>query len=452
MALRIRKDFLEDACKDIIETILFCLPNAYKGTVYTIGSPPEMTATRITSGVIDEHRRTISWGLPEKSDYNPPGKPWLEYRDEPGRPLEAMAWCVERQKSWTAQNPIRDPRSGSGQIYKGKVDSHHMEPVLIRKKDLFLGEDPPFEYPRNYVGETIWKETEYVVVAVIKIHFEHESIKVDSPETRVIKRLSRALGTELLSYQLREQSLEAMRELAQDKVNSCNILSDSLRNTISKSGLIFSLIKQELGFLRDQWEHMLRGTCKRGDAKREAIENLEYILTQTGHGNEELAREIREAQKKFLTLSLPPERGENWIRMQIVQRWNLFLEKYDIGDNWKHQVIETLNDLKKSLYLGRDSEMVALYKKIPEDLKKEWLELIYETPDRFDQSFLDRVIEILGNSALNLPYQEKSRKSLIHLKALASIMGELEEHTNVALRQVLNGNNKKFSFSGGLRG
>ncbi|MCK4729671.1 MAG: hypothetical protein KAT27_12145, partial [Desulfobacterales bacterium] len=94
MATKVYKAVVERACENIIETILFCLPNAYKGTVYEIGPPPDMIAKRITSGVIDEERRTISWGLPEWSDYNPPGKPWIEYRDEPGRALEAMAWCV----------------------------------------------------------------------------------------------------------------------------------------------------------------------------------------------------------------------------------------------------------------------------------------------------------------------------------------------------------------------
>ncbi|GAG96692.1 unnamed protein product, partial [marine sediment metagenome] len=105
MAIEIDKEALEQACKEMIETILFCLPTAYKGTVYQIGGPPEMIARRITLGVIDGDGKTITWGLPDRSEYNPPGKPWIEYRDEPGRPLEAMGWCVERQKSWTMKNP-----------------------------------------------------------------------------------------------------------------------------------------------------------------------------------------------------------------------------------------------------------------------------------------------------------------------------------------------------------
>jgi len=60
VAIRIHHEALENACKEIIETILICLPNAFKGTVYRIGDPPQMIAKRITSGIIDEERRSIS--------------------------------------------------------------------------------------------------------------------------------------------------------------------------------------------------------------------------------------------------------------------------------------------------------------------------------------------------------------------------------------------------------
>ena len=439
MSLRVDKTSLERACKEIIETILFCLPNAYKGTVYSIGSPPGLVATRVTSGIIDKERENISWGLPERSDYNPPGKPWNEYRDEPGRVLEAMAWCVERQKSWTAEDPETDTRSARVQLGRGRKDSHHMEPVLIRKQDLFLDGEPNLEYPRNYDGTAIWQDTDYMVVAVIKIHFRPGTIKIDSPETRLIKKLSRTLGTELLSYQLREESLKAMRELAKDKVNSCNIISDSLRNTITKSGLIFSLIKHEIGFLRDQWEEMLRDGCNLQGTKREYIERLVRILDSLENVDPKVREELQDAHKKFLEFSLPPERAENWVRAKIEKKWGALVGNSNGDEQLRRNVREALDGLRRSLYMGKDPELVESFHNVPEYLKREWVELIYTMPDQFDQIFLDRIIEILGNPELRLPHQDKSRKSLIHLKALAKIMGELEENTNVALRQVLNG-------------
>ncbi len=111
MSLTIEKGVLESACREMIETILLCLPNAFKGTIYRVDKSPALITERVTSGIIDRRKSEISWGLPERSEYNPPGRPWKDYRDEPARPLEAMAWCVEKQKSWTSEDPRRDPRS-----------------------------------------------------------------------------------------------------------------------------------------------------------------------------------------------------------------------------------------------------------------------------------------------------------------------------------------------------
>ncbi len=440
LAIKIDNGLLEQACKEIIETILFCLPNAYKGTVYRIGKPPKMIAKRITSGMIDEERKIISWGLPERSEYNPPGKNFVDYRDQPGRPSEAMAWCVEKQKSWTAEDPKNDSRSVRLQVEGLLEDFHHMEPVLVRKDDLYVGNGSNPEYPRNSKGEIIWKDCDYVVVGVIKIHFQPNTIKKGSPETRVIKRLSRSLGTELLSYQLRQHSLDAMSQLAKDKLQSYNILADSLRNAITKSGLIFSLIKLELGFLREQWEQVLLRQSDQKEMKREAVLALNSVLKNMTQQTDELAVSLVGIQNKFLYLSLPPEQGKNWVCMQIEDKWDELLHRKPVGEEQTKEIRRGIDQLKRSLYLGRDPEILATYSELSESLKKEWVDLIYSDTDQVDFQFLDRLIQFLGDSSLNLPYQEKSRKGLIRLKALAETMGQLEQSTNMVLTQVLNGN------------
>ena len=440
MTIEIDEGLLEQACKKIIETILFCLPNAYKGTVYLIGKPPEMIAKRITSGVIDQKRKDISWGLPESSEYNPPGKPFIEYRDQPGRPLEAMAWCVEKQRSWTAQDPRNDIRSVNLQLEGVWEDLHHMEPVLIRKQDLYAGNGQRLDYSRNAKGEILWQNSEYVVIAVIKIHFLPKTILIGSPESRVIKSLSRSLGTELLSYQLRQESLNAMNQLAREKLESYNILADSLRNAITKSGLIFSLIKLELGFLREQWERILLEHSDRKEMKSDAVRALERLLSNIGSGAKESVANLVNIQNKFLDLSLSPEQGEKWVSMQIEARWNEMIATQAISVNQVNEVRRRIDQLKRSLHLGSDPDIVGAYTEMPEVLKREWVDLIYRNIENADFRPLNNLTRILENPALNLPYKEKSKKSITRLKALAEIMGQLENRTNAVLKQALNGN------------
>jgi len=443
VAIKIQYEALEKACKEIIETILICLPNAFKGTVYRIGNPPEMIAKRITSGIIDEERRSISWGLPENSDYNPPGKPFSEYRDEPGRPLEAMGWCVERQESWTAEDPKNDARSVRLQVEGVWADFHHMEPVLIRKRDLYFGNEDQVNYARNYSGELLWEHKEYVVAAVIKIHFRPYTIRIGSPETRIIKRLSRALGTELLSYQLRQQSLEAMQHLAEDRLSSCNILADSLRNVITKYGLIFSLIKLELGFLREQWERVVLEKSDKREMRRDAIQGLNEAVKNIAGSHDAIQKDLTNMQNRFLDIHLPPEQGEKWLRMQIEDRWNLLIREGVIDETTVKAIRGGIDNLKKSLYLGKSPDVLAEYNSIPEHVKTEWVSLLYQDADAVDLDLVDRLVHVLESNCLNLPFKDKSIKSLVRLKAVAEIIGQMEEKTNAVLREVLNGHHEK---------
>jgi len=440
LSIEIEKAVLKKACMEMIETILFCLPDAFKGTIYSIGKPPALIAERITSGIINDDRKEISWGLPAKSEYNPPGKPWDTYRDEPGRPLEAMAWCVQRQKSWTTEDPINDIRNIRSQEKPGLEDFFHMEPVLVRKSDLNLDLYASSEYPRDYEGEMIWEKSEYIVVAVIKIHFIPNTIKINSNETRVIKKLSRSLGTELLSYQLRQDSLKAIQELAQDRLNACNILADSLRNAITKSGLIFSLVKQEIGHLRDQWEQLLLHETHEENPKVEGVKSLNDMLMGMDGVDKERKEVLLNAQKRFLEISLPPEQGEKWVAMQIEERWKEILNNCSQDDGKREMIRQAIDKLKRSLHFGQDLRIISKYNKIPEDIKWDWVHLIYQNNDSFNAPVLDRLITLLANPDLVIPSRVRSRKKLKHLKALAETMNQLERNTNFLLYQVLNGN------------
>jgi hypothetical protein len=237
--------------------------------------------------------------------------------------------------------------------------------------------------------------------------------------------------------------MQAMETLARDRLNACNIISDSLRNAITKSGVIFSLLKQEVSYLRAQWEQALLNDRNEKSIKEEGVEKLNSILREI-HEADDASREfLISAHNKFLGLSLPPGRGEKWLEMRIEYKWNELLERYHINDDKKVMVYQAINDLKRSLEFGRDPTIIGHYNKIPEDLKNIWVSLIYEDIESFDAPVVEKLIEILENPLLHIPSQEKSRKTLMHLKALAQTMNQLERDTNFLLHQVLNGNSDK---------
>ena len=238
-----------------------------------------------------------------------------------------------------------------------------------------------------------------------------------------------------------------MCQLAEDKLHSCNILADSLRNAITKSGLIFSLIKLELGFLREQWEEVLLQGSEHKGLRAGAVRALNEALEKMGEISNEEREGLMKVQNRFLNLYLPPERGERWLRMQIEDRWNKALGKRSSDDGKAKEIGREIASLKRCLYLGKDPDILAAYDKIPEPLKREWVDLIYRDVDQIDLEYVERVAHMLEDPSLNLPFQGRSRKCFIRLKALAEIMGKLEENTNAVLRQVLNGNNEEVISS-----
>ncbi len=118
------------------------------------------------------------------------------------------------------------------------------------------------------------------------------------------------------------------------------------------------------------------------------------------------------------------------------------LNKFPHDDQRERLVWGNIDKLKKSLYFGQNPDIVDSYKEIPEEIKREWVKLIYSNDDSFNNSSLGRLINILDNSNINIPYQEKSKKSLKQLKALRDTMHQLERNTNFLLYQVLNGGNE----------
>ncbi len=442
----IDNDILERTCKDMIETILFCLNDATKGTIYRIGPMPRLQAVRVTSGIRVEGSDELQWGLPEVSDYNFPGKSWEHYRDRPGHVKEAMAWCVERGKSWTADDPYHDHRSVRKQLSDEVEDSHHMEPVLVKKPYLYGDQLQGLEYPLDYKGEPIWKDCEYVVVAVIKIHFKANRITRGDRSTKIIKKLSQTLGTELLSLHVRETLSEAQKELARQRLQSCNVLAHELRNTLIKLGFIFSAINAEISYLREQWEAELERAYPTLESKKSILARLNEMVrsglpfingcTRTARTGNALLVE----QEELAGLSLMPQTSEKWLENKIRPKWMKLFTESDAWEENRGEVQSLLERLQKAIWLGMDSELALKLTNLPDDLKVVWPRLAYVDFSADKLPILDEILKFLEHPALNIPHKQQTRKILTSLRALAEMIPEVEERANRIILSLRNGN------------
>lgn len=440
----ISHDLLEKTCKEMIETILLSLNHATKGTIYRIGPIPHADAVRITSGIRIEGTDKIRWGLPEVSDYNYPGKTWEQYRDHPGHVLEAMGWCVERQKSWTADNPYEDVRSVRKQLSGEIEDFHHMEPVLVKKPYLH-GDENDAEYPLDWQKKPIWQDSDYVVVAVIKIHFLPYTIRRGDRSTKIIKKLSRILGTELLSLHIRETLSEAQKDLARQRLQSCNVLAHELRNTLIKLGFIFSAINAEISFLREEWEKQLERAIPGLENKHAILARLSDLLSShlsevNGAGNVgELGHLLLTEQRELARLSLMPALDEKWLANKIRPKWQRLLIESDAWDHHQDEIHKLLANLAKAIWVGTDQNLAMKVEHLPLDLRLKWSQLAY-TDFNVDELFkLEQIINLLDHPALDIPHKQQTKKVLSSLKALVEMIPEVEERANRIIHSLKNG-------------
>jgi hypothetical protein len=432
----ISHDLLERTCKRMIETILLCLNNATRGTIYRVGLMPDLQAVRVTSGERENGNGEIRWGLPEVSDYNPPGKSWEQYQDRPDHVLEAMGWCVERQKSWTADDPDEDIRSVRKQLRGEVEDFHHMEPVLARKSDFGEGFYDNLIYPVDWQGNPIWQDSDYVVVAVIKIHFQPYTISRRDSSTKIIKKLSRSLGTELISLALRDTLSNAQKDLAQQRLQTCNSLAHEMRNTLAKLSFIFSAINAEISYLREQWEAKLFQAAPELGNKHTILAQL-AALVRAGlpklNGDQDLVHIVQELlhqQERFANLTPLPHQGVNWINNQLRQRWYRLMSKSRIWEDNQVEICDLLDRLEQLMWVGLDQNIADNVDGLPEDLKANWRQIAYShfSAERLD--LLDDILQLLDHPALDIPHKQQTKKILTSLKALVDIIPEMEERAN----------------------
>ena len=155
-----------------------------------------------------------------------------------------------------------------------------MEPVLVRKKSLYGDSIEKLRYPVDWQGNSIWRDTEYVVAAVIKIHFKPGTLRCGDRQTRIVHDLAQSLGSELLSLRFREKLYRASKDFARQRLQSCEILAHELRNTLVKLGFVFSAINAQIAILRESWEDLLQKHVPGLEWKGDVLDVLCGVLSE----------------------------------------------------------------------------------------------------------------------------------------------------------------------------
>ena len=439
--MRISREVLESVCKKMISMILFCLPGAFRGTIYSVGPIPDLQTIRIASGRRDAQTDEIIWGVANPSDYDYPGKGWKVYRDRPGGILEAMAWCVGTQKSWTADDPENNSRCVRKQLEgKAEDDYHHMEPVLVRKTDLWEKMPAESAFPKDSSGWAIWQDSLYATVAVIKIHFLPGTINRGDRSTRIIKELSRSLGTEMLSLHAREVALEKQKRLTEERQHTCDNLAHDFRNVITRTGLAYRAINNEISYLREFWENLIRHFNPEALDKKKIVAELSGVLKalQQNDGSREVFRLIQYLEQ-LKESTLLPEQSAMWLRRKIKPLWTSILSNSQIAASLREEVEGYFDRLAESFYLGVNQKLIDNIDVLSDELKQKWTELAYKEIDGSTNGLVKDYVELLDRTNLDIPHKRQTSKNFIYLKGLIELVPHIESKLNDCLELLKNG-------------
>ena len=331
------------------------------------------------------------------------------------------------------------------QLVNAVEDCHHMEPVLIRKSYLYGGQVDDLEYPVDYRGNSIWKDSADLVVAVIKIHFKKGMIGRGDHSTQVIKKLSHTLGTQLLSLHIRETLSDAQKELARQRLQSCNVLAHELRNTLIKLGFIFSAINAEISFLREQWESQIALACPDLENKGVILERLSQLIKSNlplEEGSTKLAllcEKLMAEQSELSCLPLMPGLGEKWVDNKIRPKWQKLMLQNDAWEASREEILSLLSRLKKAMWQGTDEALACKIEHLPDDLRAIWPKLAYVDFTVDKMTILEQILKFLDHPELKMPHKQQTKKVLTSLKALAEMIPEVEERTNRIILSLKNG-------------
>lgn len=444
LGVRISPTVLENVCKKMIKIVLYCLPHATAGTIYSVGQIPELRVLRIASGYRRGQSDQITWQTTGTSDYDFPGKVWEDYRDRPGRILEAMAWCVEKQRSWTAEAPEHNCRSMRKQL-EGRVadDYHHMEPVLVKKADLWDAAPPPSAYPEDSGGKLLWQDSQYATVAVIKIHFLPETIGMGDRSTRIIKELSKSLGTEMLSLHSRQLALEQEKRLMQERQRTCKSLAHEFRHLTAKLGFAYRVVNNEIAYLRNCWEETIKHHIPKQSRKETILQELNAFLRNLIPERSPLAKggeiaKLAHYQNELMEACLLPQQNEMWLRYKIRPLWRSILATAQLQSSTRDQIEDLLIRLEESFRSVHDTKLKNMVGTIPDDLKQRWVELAYREIDKYTNGSIEDYISLLNTLNMYIPHKRYSSRNLTYLKTLIELIPEIENKVNCHLRSLGN--------------
>jgi len=433
LGLQISSPLLERLCQRSTELQLLCLPQARKVAFYSVGPVPHLRITRVGTAERNRETNEVKWRGSTEMDSDVSGKTWKQLLDSSTGDLDVWSSCLRNQRTWTSSGSKDDFRR-LVEKSRGKLsDNHfHLEPVLMSKADLWDSIPPPSVYPRDRGGKPLWFNTDSITVALIKIDLAPESSPFGPDYWQITEELTKALAIQLLHLHSKQSLSRKMEVITEERDEIKEILISQIRKIMTKLGLVYRVIDNEVASLRKSWENIIHECHPEQPCRSNIVEQLNLLLQELNIDHKVVAesesvKKLTWYQNKLAEYCFLPEENEVWFQQKILPLWKNTASSFNSAPKIKKQMKKLLDQLEQSFYVGLNETLIDKIENIPNSIKSKWINLAYNGKDLAKVDLLKEYSYLLEEVNIEIPNKRKTLENLVCLRNLAVYFENLED-------------------------
>ena len=361
------------------------------------------------------------------------GKTWQDLLDSSTGDLDVWSSCLRNQRAWTSSGSKDDFRRLVEKSGGTLADNHfHLEPVLMSKADLWHGMPPPSVYPKDRGGKPLWLNTDSIIVALIRIDLAPESSPFGPDYWQITEELTKALAIQLLHLHSKQSLSKKMEVIQEQRDEIRQILVSQIRKIMTKLGLVYRVIDNEVASLRESWENIIHQCHPEQPCRSHIVEQLNLLLEKltvdhTVVAESEAVKQLAWYQDKLTEYCFLPEENKVWFQQKILPLWKNTASRYNSAPELKNQMKKLLDQLEQSFYVGLNETLIDKIDDIPNSIKSKWVNLAYNEKDLKKVDLLREYSYLLEEVNIAIPNKRKILENLVCLRNLALCIENLED-------------------------
>jgi hypothetical protein len=267
---------------------------------------------------------------------------------------------------------------------------------------------------------------------LIKIDLAPESSQFGPDYWQITEDLTKALAIQLLHLHSKRSVSRKMEVITEERDEIKEILISHIRKIMTKLGLVYRIIDNEVASLRKSWENIIHECHPEQPCRSNIVEQLNLLLQELNIDHKVVAgsesvKKLTWYQNKLAEYCFLPEENEVLFQQKILPLWKNTASSFNSTPKIKKQMKKLLDQLEQSFYVGLNETLIDKIENIPNSIKSKWINLAYNGKDLAKVDLLKEYSYLLEEVNIEIPNKRKTLENLVCLRNLAVYFENLED-------------------------